>query len=244
MTHDKLTIAERILLAAKDLQSTGRFFTAEALVVRAWEKFPDHFGLQGYSDQYPDSNRVLTKIMGKTSPLRQKGWISKIGTKKYRLTEVGAINAKEIGDRQTPEKGKRLASLSRPLTSVLRRLLSSTAITKFPPEADQITFGDLCSFWNISPRSTAHQLAVRSAEVEKAISLAREKCGEQPLILPEGDVVVRPEDLDTLDELNMFLEERFQRDLAVIRGRTDERRSRALWSKKSSHTSQEASSSE
>lgn len=244
MTHDKLTIAERILLAAKDLQSTGRFFTAEALVVRAWKKFPDHFGLQGYSDQYPDSNRVLTKIMGKTSPLRQKGWISKIGTKEYRLTEVGAINAEEIGDRKTSEKGKRLASLSRTLTSVLRRLLSSTAITKFSLESDQITFGDLCSFWNISPRSTAHQLAVRSAEVEKAISLAREKCDEQPLILPGGDVVVRPEALDTLDGLNMFLEERFQRDLAVIRGRTDERRPRALGSKKSSHASQEASSSE
>ena len=63
MKRKKYTVVECILLAAKSLSDLSGTFSAEDLVVRAWDLFPDQFGLQGYASKYPDSNRVLTKIM-------------------------------------------------------------------------------------------------------------------------------------------------------------------------------------
>ena len=55
------TVPEKILLAASQLEDEGQSpFSAEALIVGAWQKFPKTFGLKGYADQYPDSNKILT----------------------------------------------------------------------------------------------------------------------------------------------------------------------------------------
>ena len=57
------TVMEKILLAAHQLEQEGQSpFSAEALIVTSWQKFPKTFGLKGYADQYPDSNKVLSSI--------------------------------------------------------------------------------------------------------------------------------------------------------------------------------------
>src|SRR6266436_2759849 len=61
---------------------------ATALLVASWQKFPKSFGLKGYSDQYPDSNKVLSSIMGERG-LARRGWLSKMGQKLYSLTKEG-----------------------------------------------------------------------------------------------------------------------------------------------------------
>src|SRR3974390_754266 len=54
-TVAECTVPEKILLAAHQLEQQGQSpFSAEALIVAAWQKFPRTFGLKGYSDQYPD----------------------------------------------------------------------------------------------------------------------------------------------------------------------------------------------
>src|ERR1700689_3173266 len=83
------TVPEKILLAAFQLEEQGQSpFSAEALVVAAWQKFPRTFGLKGYSDLYPDSNKVLTSIMGEKG-LARRGWLVKMGQKLYNLTRDG-----------------------------------------------------------------------------------------------------------------------------------------------------------
>src|SRR6202451_278429 len=83
------TVPEKILLAAFELEEQGQSpFSAEALVVAAWQKFPRTFGLKGYSDQYPDSNKILTSIMGEKG-LARRGWLAKMGQKLYSLTRDG-----------------------------------------------------------------------------------------------------------------------------------------------------------
>src|SRR6266566_4482774 len=89
------TVPEKILTCAIELDAEKGVFTAEDLIVRCWQKFPDTFGLQGYSNQFPDSNRVLTNIMG-TKGLRGKGWLRKIGEKRYRVTDVGRDDAAKL----------------------------------------------------------------------------------------------------------------------------------------------------
>src|SRR5262249_21700394 len=59
------TVPEKILIAAHELEQHGQSpFSAEALIVASWQKFPRTFGLKGYADQHPDSNKVLSCIMG------------------------------------------------------------------------------------------------------------------------------------------------------------------------------------
>src|SRR5262245_17116824 len=85
-----MTVIEKILLAANALEEGGISpFTAEQLIVKAWEMDKDLFGLQGYANEHPDSNRILTNIMG-SKGLKGKGWIERVGEKQYRLTASGS----------------------------------------------------------------------------------------------------------------------------------------------------------
>ncbi len=107
-SKDRLSITEKLLLAAYELEESGRRpFSAEDLVVSAWQKFPDAFGLAGYRNStsslaYPDSNRVFAEIMG-SKPIRKRGFLKKVGTKMYQLTEAGHEHARTflMEDRQT-----------------------------------------------------------------------------------------------------------------------------------------------
>ena len=93
------TVPEKILLAAFQLEEQGQSpFSAETLIVAAWQKFPDTFGLKGYSDQYPDSNKVLSSIMGQKG-LANRGWLAKMGEKLYSLTGDGTLYRATVGVR-------------------------------------------------------------------------------------------------------------------------------------------------
>src|SRR5207302_8072241 len=90
------TVPEKILLAAHQLEDQGQSpFSAEALIVSSWQKFPRTFGLKGYADQYPDSNKVLSCIMGERG-LARRGWLSKMGQKLYALTKEGRQVAQRL----------------------------------------------------------------------------------------------------------------------------------------------------
>src|ERR1700733_5140009 len=100
---EKLTVPQKLLLAALEARKKSATFTAEDLIVQAWKLYPDTFGLSGYGDLYPDSNRVLTNIMG-TKGMRGKGWLRKVGEKQYRLTSAGLKDGEEfLGQAATPQ---------------------------------------------------------------------------------------------------------------------------------------------
>ncbi len=218
-----LTVPEKILSCASELDSEKGTFTAEDLVVRCWECFPDTFGLQGYADKYPDSNRVLTNIMGMKG-LRGKGWLRKVGEKRYRLTEVGR-QANQVRGRPVEGDSFRAASLSRPTAEALERLVASRAFDKYRLK-QELTFGDLCSFWNISPRSNAQQLNLAVKEAEAAIGAAEELLTSNTagaLLLPGTTIHITKNDLFTARSLHKQLLETFALELNVIRSRSDER---------------------
>src|SRR5437764_6329036 len=86
---EEFTVPEKILLAADHLDKEGQSpFSAEALIVASWQKFPKTFGLKGYAEQYPDSNKILSSIMGEKG-LARRGWLIKMGQKLYALTREG-----------------------------------------------------------------------------------------------------------------------------------------------------------
>lgn len=214
-------MVDRILLAAAELGEGGAF-TAEELIVKAWQKYPDHFGLQGFADRYPDSNRVLSKIMGKGSALRCRGLLRKVGQKRYLVTDAGQIAAQALGE-VGEASGQRLAELTRPLASALHRMLKSPALEKFR-RSQPLSFSDVSSFWNISPRSSAFQLADRTQEARSAIQIALKRAATSGTVALPGGVTVSDADLRLLVELGDHIREEFASELDVIRLRHDERR--------------------
>jgi hypothetical protein len=220
---ETLTVPEKILVSADELDREKGTFTAEDLVVRCWQKFGDTFGLQGYADQFPDSNRVLTNIMGGKG-LRGKGWLRKVGEKRYQITEVGRLAANRVRSGNSSEV-LRGGSLSRETIDILSRLVESRALIKFRLR-QELTFGDLSSFWNISARSNAYQLNVAIKESEAALIAAETyltENGAETLSLPGNSIPIAKSDLALARGLSEYLKQKFWDELAVIRERSDER---------------------
>jgi len=155
MTKDALTVPEKLLLAALQAREKTETFSAEDLVVQAWEKFPDTFGLSGYSSRFPDSNRVLTNIMG-TKGMRGKGWLRKVGEKKYRISAAGLAFAETLLSdpaRQTSQGGALRAELDRHASSALSRILATAASKKIlSGQIDLVTLNDALGFWDVTVR--------------------------------------------------------------------------------------------
>src|ERR1041385_5738152 len=90
------TVSEKVLLAAFALEEEGQLpFSAEALVVSAWRKYPATVGLRDFTELYPDSNKVLTSIMGERG-LARRGWLAKLGQKLYSLAREGRQGGRRL----------------------------------------------------------------------------------------------------------------------------------------------------
>jgi hypothetical protein len=222
-----LTIAEKLLLASVEERKDGEPFSAEDLVVQSWKMYPDTFGLAGYADDYPDSNRVLTNIMG-SKGMRGKGWIQKVGQKQYRVTSEGLSEAAQIAKNEGSDDDERKlrAELSRDVSKSLRQMMDTKAARKIlNGDIGSLSFYDACGFWDITARSNARTLHVQLTDTEQHLQQALEALSSkdaqsldlQGLSLERGQV-------ETLLEAHHEMQEMFEDDLNIIEGRTDERK--------------------
>src|SRR5271163_2839682 len=126
---NEFTVPEKILLAAEQLEKLGQSpFSAESLIVASWQQFPKTFGLKGFADLYPDSNKVLSSIMG-VKGLARRGWLSKMGQKLYALTREGrAIVRKVLQQDDEPAPASTTIHLSRDHEKFLTSLLDTSAV--------------------------------------------------------------------------------------------------------------------
>jgi hypothetical protein len=222
-----MSVAEKLLISAFDLEEAGKSpFSAEDLVIAAWERFPDTFGLAGYRDNsgrlsYPDSNRVFAEIMG-SKPIRKRGFLKKVGTKMYQLTEGGREHSRLLsGQKDRPSTEK--AGLSREIKQQLRRLFDMRALDKFARgHPEEITFYDACAFWGISPRSSAIELEGKIANFREVFQSAQKSVNGGTICFEHGGRTYRPEDLEVLLHTHEYLLNRFTPELEVIRTRTKE----------------------
>jgi hypothetical protein len=223
----KLGVAEKLLIAAYQLELSGvRPFSAEDLVVAAWERYPDTFGLAGHIDEtgralYPDSNRVFAEIMG-AKPIRKRGFLEKVGNKTYQVTSTGQARVAEL--MAGPETPSLKAALSRKHKEELRNLLNSRAFAKWKQQRpDEITFMDACGFWGITPRSSAIELESHLGHVDDLLRRAVGAFASGDVALEHAGDVIAPESISSLRKLHDEIQNAFAQDLAVIRRRTDER---------------------
>ncbi|MCS6978149.1 MAG: hypothetical protein NZM31_14240 [Gemmatales bacterium] len=217
------TLAELILLAAKKLQDQGQSpFSAEDLIVASWRENPKAFGLKGYAEQYPDSNRVLASIMGERG-LARKGWLAKMGQKLYTLSPEGQRVVKRLleGDGEDEEEAQEQAHaqrLPREQEKVLIHLLDSSARRKMDEgKAYELSFADACRFWSITDNLSADALDAQLNKVESVLSHGERAAAKGPILI--GHREVTRSDMETLRNCHEYLQERFERHLMLLRSR-------------------------
>ncbi len=218
-TIAEFTVPEKILLAAHQLEEAGQSpFSAEALIVAVWQQNPRTFGLKGYAEQYPDSNKVLTSLMGEKG-LARRGWLNKVGQKLYALTREGRHAIRRLRHEEPPPAPSETVTISRDQDKLLQTLYASSAVRKYQEGHKQdLTFADACRFWSITenlagPALDARLLAVRAslAEIERAVRKGQ-------AVLSDGRAFTF-DDANLLNDLHLYLEDRFARHLTLLRNR-------------------------
>ncbi len=224
-TVAECTVPEKILLAALSLEVEGQSpFSAEALIVAAWRKYPRTFGLKGYADLYPDSNKVLSSIMG-VKGLAGRGWLAKVGQKLYALTCDGRQVVRRIlhGD-EAPEpvaavpvvEVRRVAGEHEKFLTALWR---SGAFEKYQEGRKlELTFGDACGFWGLGDATRGPAVNARLDQVRAALDELARLLAKKDATLSNGRSVSLG-DVAFLGNVNAHLEERFSRHLNLLRSR-------------------------
>lgn len=221
-TIAECTVPEKILLAAFQLEEQGQSpFSAEALIVAAWQKYPRTFGLKGYDEQYPDSNKVLASIMGEKG-LARRGWLVKMGQKLYSLSNEGRRSVRRLlqGDDQ-PEtiKSDRPVKLAKDHDKLLQGLFVSTAYEKVREGRQQeLTFADACRFWNITDNLASEVLDARLDHLRAALAEMERQVGLGSANLSDGHSISL-DDIAQLCDIHSNLLQRFGRHLTLLRNR-------------------------
>lgn len=215
--------AEMILVAAQDKWPEGEF-TAEDLVIACWEKFPDSFGLQGYTSKYPDSNIVFRYIMGKDSIVKKQRWLSQKGQKRYVITPAGLNHVLKLRGSANLQLESQQYKIDRFYEQVLHRILTGCALSKFKgEEIEELTFTDACGFWSINPRSSGEQLLSAGRDLAEAIRVTREHIKQinklNGKIMLAGKIGIASVDLDQIEQLDKLLREKFKDQLDLIERR-------------------------
>ncbi len=213
------TVSEMILLAALDLEEQGKSpFTAETLIVAAWQKFPRVFGLRGFVEKYPDSNKVLATIMGRKG-LARRAWLVKMGQKLYAVTREGRLAVRDLLEQGAAEKAAEPVKLARDQEKFLSGLLASTALFKFKEgRRSELTFADACRFWGITENLTGPALDTRLERLRDNLADLKRLLGRSAAVLSSGRNV-EAEDVVELGQVHAALQERFARHLSLLRSR-------------------------
>ena len=218
------TLPEKILLAASHLEDQGQTpFSAEALIISAWQKYPRTFGLKGYEDNYPDSNKVLSGIMGEKG-LPKRGWMVKVGLKLYSLTRDGRQVVRKLlqGEETPPLTAKRppVNPLSRDQDILLQGLFASAALGKLKQGRHaEWTFSEACRFWSMGDR-LGGAVDVRLDELQKQLTEIERLLSTGSVTLGNGRECTAA-DVGQLCDLHSQLEQRFARHLTLLRSRAE-----------------------
>jgi hypothetical protein len=219
-TAASCTVSEMILLAAAELEEKGQSpFSAEALVVAAWQKFPDTFGLKGFAEQYPDSNKVLASIMGQKG-LARRAWLAKMGQKRYALTREGRQAARHLrDDSEEAPAPPQVITLARDQDKFLRGLFASTAWQKFHEgRKTELSFADASRFWDLTESLQGAALDARLERFANSLTALKRLIGRGSATLSNGHSV-GADDVVRLGQLHTFLEGRFTSLLTLLRNR-------------------------
>ena len=170
MKKDILSTGDKILAAMYDLsKGTTKPLKYEEIVVAAWKKFPQDFGLRGFD--YPDSSDIHKPLYG---PLKSKGFI-RTANKFFSLTEHGISYIQKAIQKPgvTKDAKDQTKRLGRDEQGELDKLLQSDAFRLYNEgEKDKILDSDVYAFYGVTVRTGRNDFLGRISVVSEALENA------------------------------------------------------------------------
>ncbi len=226
MSDTRLTVKDKILLAAHRKFGTDEFGSAD-VVVAAWEAYPEAFSLDGH--QHPDSNRVLSSLMGSRGMVDGHGSLTRIDKNRYRLTPDGLLRAVKLLSDPTPEPRKKPTKpaqqprdqrLTVTLDRLLERCLQSDAVARFRAgRKNDVTFADAMWMWRLSREDSGDIVGEKIKAHGEALQAAEEALSAGGPATLTSRRMVSAGVVRELWHISGSLEERFERSLHLMRQR-------------------------
>jgi hypothetical protein len=216
----------KILLAA--LHCSGgdlaKTFTAEELLVAAWEEDPMAFGLRGFERQHPASE-VIHREIGKRGPGTQSmvemGLLEWVDSRVYRLTLKGLQRASEL----TPDSSETREKANRELEARLSRLLGHRVFQSWLRDSTSPrSFRDAGQFWGIAAGTPARVIKERIALVDSLLDSAEAELDGRSvdqMVDKHERVLFERVDLQRVREFQQTLKDRFLSDLQLLKVQLD-----------------------
>ena len=218
-----VSLGDKVLLAALECShgNVNQSFTAEALLVTAWTADKRAFGLRGFEESHPDSNKLYTKIDGKDG-LVAKGLLQAEGERTLRITDSGLGRALTISrdvlmesvDKELEVKVER--ALHESMASMLNsHEFQAWLINKSKPSR----FREAGNFWGIAPGTPPRTVRERVTRIDQTLATARqrlEELGVEHVIEQRGRALFDRGDVERLMDFQSVLKSRFQKDLKIL----------------------------
>jgi hypothetical protein len=211
----------KILLAALDCSGGDleKTFTMEELAVAAWRLDSAGFGLRGFENEHPDSERLHRELdsRGKGQKgLVDQGLLTKVRPRVYRLTVKGLQRASSM----TPDDGHTREKVDRELGESVRAILDHEVFRSWLQDHHRPkSFREAGHFWGVAPGTPPRVIRERVEKVDNVVAAARrelEERGVDELTDGRGRVAFDAEDLERADLFQTTLKERFAEDLRLL----------------------------
>lgn len=218
---DKITLPIKVLLSAiKKLQTT---FTAEELAIACWEEYPEDFGLRGYHDKHPDSNRIYTHIMSNTGFLAKNGYYVSLGQKKYKITDKGrnfAYTFTKDDVSETNETKVSRQALDRNVLLRIKKLVKSSFWKKsvIKKEIDSIRFFEFFTMLGITSAASSQQLNNKVNELDELLAVFH-RFKTNIIIDDNKNLTMSAEHIKLFENAKNMCFKKFDDELSTIRKR-------------------------
>jgi hypothetical protein len=223
MDTKSIGLKPQVLLAAAacsegDLKKT---FTAEDLLIRAWERNKAAWGLRGYEDQHPDPEKIYKELNRRgQSGLVALGLLEQVSPLVFRLTPAGLAAASELD----PDNMKIREKASRELQEQIKAILGHPVFrTWLQDPSTPKSFHKVGAFWGIAPGTPARIARERVSLVEVTLQAAEGLLNErnvQAISNERGQPLFDRVDIQRCLEFQRAMKKRFAKELLRL-GATD-----------------------
>lgn len=194
-----------------DLKKT---FTAEDLLIVAWEKNKSAWGLRGYEDHHPDPEKIYKELnrRGKND-LVGMGFLEQVSPLVFRLTAAGLAEASALD----PENMKIKERASRELQEEIKIILGHPVFRAWLDDpTSPRSFHKAGSFWGIAPGTPPKMARKRVSFVDETLEAAERFLtarGVDVVSDQRGQNLFDRQDIQRCTEFQGTLKQRFAKEL-------------------------------
>ena len=206
----------QVLLAAVACSDgdLGKTFTAEDLLIRAWERNKGAWGLRGYEDQHPDPEKIYKELNRRGQiGLVGLGLLEQVSPLVFRLTPAGLTAASELD----PDDMKIREKASREMQQQIKAILGHPVFRAWLEDrSTPKSFHKVGGFWGIAPGTPPRVARERVAFVEVTLHAADDLLNGRDVetISDErGQPLFDRLDIQRCMEFQVAMKERFAKEL-------------------------------